>query len=393
MGEGPVMRRRRLLLLGIVVFLCVTAALSADKFPEATGLVVSLSGSTRDTEADALLLDAVETAVRRSLESRVVFSAEASGPVEVTLGDPDLDLITFAPQIRFTAWLRLFYEGKSFTTGVVAHGKDMKAIAKELSSMVEAQLRYDSLEVLPIETEGLKLDYVWRNSLSSWLDGKASSLKKGDRLLVQGASGKNEALVVVSDIIPYEGRSVATYAPLYVRNPQPGMPLTSGPNWTGAVEFPVAVVASGQLGIGVEFSAMRSMSWYPWAPVMKAGLWLETSKPPTMAVQGLSIYAMGGVQVDVPLGGLFDTSFTLVEDASVGAACFVGLGARVPFDQTSTVFIFGGEWEVWYRHTPSVHWGWGIGLGSQYWAKVEAGKVKYQRLSTLTIVPSVIFSW
>ncbi|MDY4611947.1 MAG: hypothetical protein SPD11_15165 [Sphaerochaetaceae bacterium] len=391
MDEGSLMRRR--LLFGLAAFLFMTVCLSAGTFPQATGLSMSLSGSTGDPETDLLLLDAVEKGVRRSLESRVDFSVEASGPVETTLGDPKLDMITFEPQIRFTAWLRLSYGGESFTTGVAVLGKNLKEIARELSSVVTAQLRYDALDLLPIESDGLTLDYVWRNSLSSWVDENSLPVKKGDRLLVQGVSSKSEALVVVNDIIPYEGRTVAAYDPVYVRNPQPGMPLSPGPNWTGTIEFPVTVVASGLFGVGAEFSAMRSMGWYPWAPVMKAGLCLEISKPPTMTLQGLSVYAMGGMQVDVPLGGLFDTSFTLIEDASIGAACLVGFGARIPFDQTDTVFIFGGEWEVWYRHTPSVHWGWGVGFGSQYWAKVDAGKVQYHRLATLTIAPSVVFSW
>ncbi len=384
---------RRRFLPGFLALLFVAFPLVADSFPQATSLVISLSGSTGDAEADALLLGAVEKGVHRSLESRVSFTEEASDAVEVTLGDPNLDPFTFEPQIRFTAWLRLSYAGESFTTGVAVHGKNLKEIAHELATSVEGQLRYDILDILPITTEGLTLDYVWRNSLSSWLDDENASLKKGKRLLVQGSSGKAEALVVVDDVLPYEDRLVAVYAPLYVRNPQPGMPLVSGPNWTGSLSFPIAVLGSDVFGIGVEFSAMRSMSWYPWAPVMKAGFWLESSKPPTIVLRGIEAYVMGGVQVDVPLGGLFDTSFTLVEDASLGAACLIGLGAQIPLDQTPAVFIFGGEWEVWYRHTPSVHWGWGISLGSQYWAKVENGQVAYQRLANLTIAPSIIFSW
>lgn len=378
---------------GFLALLFVAFPLVADSFPQATSLVISLSGSTGDAEADALLLGAVEKGVHRSLESRVSFTEEASDAVEVTLGDPHLDPFTFEPQIRFTAWLRLSYAGESFTTGVAVHGKNLKEIAHELATSVEGQLRYDILDILPITAEGLTLDYVWRNNLSSWLDDENASLKKGKRLLVQGSSGKAEALVVVDDVLPYEDRLVAVYAPLYVRNPQPGMPLVSGPNWTGSLSFPIAVLGSDVFGIGVEFSAMRSMGWYPWAPVMKAGLWLESSKPPTIVLQGIEAYVMGGMQVDVPLGGLFDTSFTLVEDASLGAACLIGLGAQIPLDQTPAVFIFGGEWEVWYRHTPSVHWGWGISLGSQYWAKVENGQVAYQRLANLTIAPSIIFSW
>lgn len=384
---------RRRLLAGIVTLLFVAFPLVADTFPQASSLIVSLSGSTGDAEADALLLGAVEKGVHRSLESRVSFTEEASDAVEVTLGDPHLDPFTFEPQIRFTAWLRLSYAGESFTTGVAVHGKNLKEIAHELATSVEGQLRYDILDILPITAEGLTLDYVWRNNLSSWLDDENASLKKGKRLLVQGSSGKAEALVVVDDVLPYEDRLVAVYAPLYVRNPQPGMPLVSGPNWTGSLSFPIAVLGSDVFGIGVEFSAMRSMGWYPWAPVMKAGLWLESSKPPTIVLQGIEAYVMGGMQVDVPLGGLFDTSFTLVEDASLGAACLIGLGAQIPLDQTPAVFIFGGEWEVWYRHKPSVHWGWGISLGSQYWAKVENGQVAYQRLANLTIAPSIIFSW
>lgn len=383
----------RRLLAGIVTLLFVAFPLVADTFPQASSLIVSLSGSTGDAEADALLLGAVEKGVHRSLESRVSFTEEASDAVEVTLGDPHLDPFTFEPQIRFTAWLRLSYAGESFTTGVAVHGKNLKEIAHELATSVEGQLRYDILDILPITAEGLTLDYVWRNNLSSWLDDENASLKKGKRLLVQGSSGKAEALVVVDDVLPYEDRLVAVYAPLYVRNPQPGMPLVSGPNWTGSLSFPIAVLGSDVFGIGVEFSAMRSMGWYPWAPVMKAGLWLESSKPPTIVLQGIEAYVMGGMQVDVPLGGLFDTSFTLVEDASLGAACLIGLGAQIPLDRTPAVFIFGGEWEVWYRHTPSVHWGWGISLGSQYWAKVENGQVAYQRLANLTIAPSIIFSW
>lgn len=398
MGEGSLMAARRFF-LGLVAILLVAVPLFASTFPQATGLVVTLSGTTGNPETDSMLLSAVEKGVGKSLESRVSFSESATDPIEVTLGDLSLDYIVFEPQIRFTAWLRLSYAGQSFTTGVAVHGKDLKVIAKELAASVEAQLRYDTLDVLPIETDGLTLDYVWRNSLSSWLDidndhvdGEPQGtvpVKKGERLLVQGASGKPEAFVVVKDIIPYEDRLVASYSPLYVRSPQPGLPLVSGPNWTGTISFPIAIDLSG---FGVEFSAMRSMSWYPWAPVIKGGVWCELSRSP-ITVQGLEVYALGGMQVEVPLGGLFDTSFTLVEDASLGAACYVGLGAQIPFDNTASSFIFGSEWDVWYRHTPSVHWGWGIQVGSQYWANVVQGKVGFCRATNLAIAPSVIFSW
>jgi hypothetical protein len=112
-------------------------------------------------------------------------------------------------------------------------GKDLEDILRSLPRRIEQSLRYDVLDILPQFEADLSLEYLWRNSLSSWVDTSKNQIRVGDRLLVVGSSGQAEALVAVSDLVVTDGRTTAVFDPLYRRAPQPGLAIVSGP--AGAV--------------------------------------------------------------------------------------------------------------------------------------------------------------
>lgn len=384
------MYRRFLSSILVVSLLFLAGSLSAGTFPQASSLQMTLSGSTGATDVDSLLLEAAERGVRTSLESRIQFGSEGGDLVEATLGDPVVDDVVFAPSVRFTAWLRISYGGQSLTTGIFVIGKDLEDILRSLPRRIEQSLRYDVLDILPQFEADLSLEYLWRNSLSSWVDTSKNQIRVGDRLLVVGSSGQAEALVAVSDLVVTDGRTTAVFDPLYRRAPQPGLPIVSGPAWSGAVGVSIA---SDLSGFGLVFSVSKASSWYPWSPLLKVGVWGEIDSSASFSMTGFEAYAMGGLQVDVPLGPLFETRWMFVEDASVEASCLLGAGFRLAVDGSSEAFIFGGEWEVGYRMYLSPFWSWKLGIGSWYWAQVGASGVETLRSTPLTITPSVVFNW
>ncbi len=373
----------------IIVFLAalamVAGSLWATEFSKVSDVVMQMDGSTGTAALDDQVMVAVAKGIDMSIASRVVLDAQGGLPLSFVLTDAAFDTFAQNTMVRFTAWLIASYNGKSQTFGLAVTAKDIKSALKAIPSMVDDQLRYDLLDILPIVTDDLTFDYAWKGSLSSWVDGQG--VKKGQRYVVTAADGTSEALLVVRDVLPYLSRTVATYAPIYVGDVQPGLPMAKGPMWTSVLSVPFSVNGNG---FGIDLSMMRSMSITPWAPIFRVGAWVEMAN-------GLRTYTAtqatfsAGMQVEYSLGTLFDTSFTLLRDGAVGAAVMAGVGVRIP--SSDPTFIFGGTWEGWYHHTPSVHWGWGIHMGGSYWAQVSNSTVSEARNVLFQIGPVVILNW
>lgn len=81
-------------------------------------------------------------------------------------------------------------------------------------------------------------------------------------------------------------------------------------------------------------SASVTSALYPVQPSVAGGYYYKLKKP----------FAMAGFTVDIPLSKVFPTSFTLLEDASVGGFAYVGAIVRKPL---AFAAVYGGG----YRHS------------------------------------------
>ena len=80
-------------------------------------------------------------------------------------------------------------------------------------------------------------------------------------------------------------------------------------------------------------AASVTTALYPVQPSVAGGYYYKLKKP----------FAMAGFTIDIPLSKVFSTSFTLLEDASLGGFAYVGAIIRKPL---SFAAIYGGG----YRH-------------------------------------------
>ncbi len=158
------------------------------------------------------------------------------------------------------------------------------------------------------------IEYIYRNTVSS------TDLENPERGMVYITD--DNSIYIVQSV----NGNAAMLDKVYTKGvPQIGTELHNRP-------LLITVCASASL-----YRAMASVSatspLYPVQPSVAAGYYYKIKKP----------FAMAGFTLDVPLSKVFSTSFTLLEDASIGGFAYLGAIMRKPLCFAS---IYGGG----YRH-------------------------------------------
>ncbi len=159
------------------------------------------------------------------------------------------------------------------------------------------------------------IEYIYRNTVSS------TDLENPERGMVYVTD--DNSIYIVQSV----NGNAAMLDKVYTKGvPEIGTPLYNRP-------LLITVCASASMSRAMAEVSVTS-PLYPIQPSLAAGYYYKLKNP----------FAMAGFSLDIPLSKVFSTSFTLLEDASIGGFAYLGAIIRRPLCFAS---IYGGG----YRHS------------------------------------------
>lgn len=214
------------------------------------------------------------------------------------------------------------------------------AVDESRLSAVSATL-HELLQYAPADIEEPSLDYIYNTSYSSVsLPEKGT---KGRVYHLKSPEGKTLATFIGES----QRYSAVTLEPFYIKDAYTSLPLEKGVGMkmaiSGSFIFAPTFRASGRITLSY------LPLFYPFMPTIGA-VYLSDRN-------GKSVYAASlGIDYRLSLGRIFDTGFTLIEDAAINASLYL-LGGY------NGSAAFGGGWAIHYEHTLNSYIFWFAGAG------------------------------
>ena len=184
------------------------------------------------------------------------------------------------------------------------------------------------------------LDYIYGSSYSSL---SLEDARKGEVYdLVVPQTGKSISRFIVSSCD--EDTGLVQFDPVYIRKAYAGLPLVKKGSW--AVSLAFSQVFSPEYAAAGSVRVKNTAWLYPFS----LSLGFETGQA------GDEIYfaSLAGIEYNAYLGSLFDSSFTLIQDAHLYAGADLLLGY-------CGGFVWGASWRAGYAHNISRSISWSIG--------------------------------
>ena len=224
---------------------------------------------------------------------------------------------------------------------VTIEGYTLAFDRNDLQDSMESEVR--AFFTYPVFIEAFSsgtLDYIYGSSYSSL---SLEDARRGEVYdLIVPHSGKSISRFIVSSCD--EDTGLVQFDPVYIGKAYAGLPLVEKGSWALTLAFSQVFspeyAASGSVRI-------KNTAWlYPFS----LSLGFETGQA------GDDIYSasLAGIEYNVYLGSLLDSSFTLIQDAHLYAGADLVLGF-------CDGFVWGASWRAGYAHNISRSISWSIG--------------------------------
>ena len=217
---------------------------------------------------------------------------------------------------------------------------DALDLMDSIDEEVEAFFTYPAWLDAP---RGPVLDYLYGSSYSSLSLEDAHEGQVYD--LVSPYSGSPVARFIVSDV---EDDGLVELDPLYIGRVHAGLELCRKPAWSVGAAFSQIFFPSYQMFVTARVKNTAVL--YPFNP----SIGFEYG----VGDDGTRYYlALAGIEYVLYLGGLLESSFTLIQDGRLYAGADILLG-------WGDGFCWGASWRLGYQHALSRHLFWSAGVES-----------------------------
>lgn len=224
---------------------------------------------------------------------------------------------------------------------VTIEGYTLAFDRKDLQDSMESEVRsFFTYPVFIEASSSATLDYIYGSSYSSL---SLEDARKGEVYdLVVPQTGKSISRFIVSSCD--ENTGLVQFDPVYIRKAYAGLPLVKKGSW--AVSLAFSQVFSPEYAAAGSVRVKNTAWLYPFS----LSLGFETGQA------GDEIYfaSLAGIEYNAYLGSLFDSSFTLIQDAHLYAGADLLLGY-------CGGFVWGASWRAGYAHNISRSISWSIG--------------------------------
>ncbi|AEV30251.1 hypothetical protein SpiGrapes_2490 [Sphaerochaeta pleomorpha str. Grapes] len=345
----------------LLVFVACLPLFSAE-----ARIFTRLSPADSQTTIGVLVGEAVQLATEESFLPRLPYPLEDD--LVVTIGP-----LSVTESFEVSCSLEFSFQGKILEQRLHGLGKDAASLKKNLQQALFEQLRYDALTLLP-PPDGLKLDYCYRSSYSSFLPS-SQDLHRGDYVAVVDTHGTKTGVLVADNLIEGE-KPLVRFLPLYGKTLLPGMKLEKLAGKTLALALPVSY-RDNLFGLGIEGVYSQDVGLHPFLFSLKGSAFYRFD-------DSLAFMALAGFEVHLPLSLVFGATGRMLSGSALVASCRVGLG----FSTTEADLLFGSEAELAYRYHLSSAWALQLGILSKNWSLSEA---KYD--AGLSLILTTAYTW